>query len=122
MSDRSAHPDRRYAFDHSARHAYTSLATTPAFCGPASEDGGHVTLTKKTLNKPDETRPFEVKGNLAVVTIGDTTVGRGTFEPGWKWSTNVKPIAGTDSCQANHTAYVVSGRMIVKANDGTKVE
>src|SRR5436309_14784221 len=75
-----------------------------------------MTLAQKNLNKPDETRPFQGKGNMAVVTIGEATVGRGTFEPGWKWSSNVKPIAGTDSCQANHTAYVLSGRMIVKAN------
>ncbi|MDQ2912800.1 MAG: cupin domain-containing protein [Chloroflexota bacterium] len=81
-----------------------------------------MTLAKKTLNKPDETRQFQGKGNMAVVTMGDATVGRGTFEPGWKWSTNVKPIAGTDSCQANHTAYVLSGRMIVKSDNGTQVE
>lgn len=81
-----------------------------------------MTLTKKSLNQPDETRPFQGKGNLAVVNIGDITVGRGTFEPGWKWSTNIKPLAGTDSCQANHTGYVLSGRMIVKANDGAEVE
>ena len=81
-----------------------------------------MTLAQKNLNKPDETRPFKGKGNMAVVTIGEATVGRGTFEPGWKWSSNVKPIAGTDSCQANHTAYVLSGRMIVKANDGTQIE
>src|ERR1051325_9366417 len=82
----------------------------------------HTMLTKKSLNKPDETRPFQGKGNMAVITEGDVTVGRGTFEPGWKWSTNVNPIAGTDSCQANHTAYVVSGRMIVKSNNGTQIE
>jgi hypothetical protein len=81
-----------------------------------------VSLEKKTLDKPDETREFRGNGRMAVVTLGDITVGRGTFEPGWKWSTNVKPIAGTDSCQANHTAYVLSGRMIVRANDGTQVE
>lgn len=81
-----------------------------------------MTLAKKNLDKPDETRPFQGHGNMAVVAIGDTTVGRGTFEPGWKWSADVKPIAGTDSCQANHSAYVLSGRMIVKANDGTEVE
>lgn len=79
-------------------------------------------LAKKNLDKPDETRPFQGKGNVAVVTIGELTVGRGIFEPGWKWSTNVKPIAGTDSCQSNHTAYVVSGRMIVRANDGSEIE
>jgi hypothetical protein len=81
-----------------------------------------MTLAQKNLNKPDETRQFQGKGSIAVVTIGDITVGRGTFEPGWKWSSNVKPIAGTDSCQSNHTGYVLSGRMVVKANDGTQIE
>ena len=81
-----------------------------------------MTLAKKTLDHPDETRPFQGNGRVAVVTIGELTVGRGIFEPGWRWSTNVKPIAGTDSCQANHTAYVLSGRMIVKATDGAETE
>ena len=54
-----------------------------------------MTLAQKSLNKPDETRQFQGKGNMAVVTIGDATVGRGTFEPGWKWSSNVKPIPRT---------------------------
>lgn len=80
-----------------------------------------MTLAKKNLDTPDETRPFP-HGQMAVVTIGDTTVGRGTFEPGWKWSTDIKPIAGTDSCQANHSAYVLSGRVVVKANDGAEIE
>jgi hypothetical protein len=54
--------------------------------------------------------------------IGDQTIGRGTFEPGWRWSNNVKPIAGTDSCQVSHLAYVVSGRMGIRMDDGTEVE
>ena len=45
-------------------------------------------------------------------------MGRGRFEPGWRWSVNVKPIAGTDSCQALHTGYVISGRMAVRMEDG----
>lgn len=81
-----------------------------------------MTLTKKSLDKPDETRPFQGHGHVAVVAIGDTTVGRGTFEPGWKWSTDIKPIAGGDSCQANHTAYVISGRMVVQMTDRTQIE
>jgi len=49
-----------------------------------------------------------------IVNIGDGVVGRATFEPGWKWSEHVKPIAGTDSCRAAHVGYVISGRQIVK--------
>ena len=53
----------------------------------------------KRFDAPDETRPFEGHGKMDVVKVGGRTVGRGTFEPGWRWSENVKPIAGTDSCQ-----------------------
>ena len=67
-----------------------------------------------------ETRPFEAgKGQLEVVDTETGPVGRGTFNPGWRWSQHVKPIAGTESCQAAHMAYVVSGRMTVTMDDGT---
>jgi uncharacterized cupin superfamily protein len=46
----------------------------------------------------------------------------GTFEPGWKWSENVKPIAETDSCEVEHFGYVVSGSMTVHMDDGTEME
>ena len=48
-------------------------------------------------------------------------VGRGTFMPGWRWSVNVKPIAGTEWCEQAHVGYMVSGRMTVRAKDGTEV-
>src|SRR4051812_19593868 len=76
----------------------------------------------KSLDRPDETRPFADKGQVAVVTIGGGTVLRGTFEPGWRWSEHVKPIAGTDSCQSPHFLYVLSGRMKVVMEDGTEGE
>src|SRR5436309_3840560 len=79
-------------------------------------------LEKKNLGSPDETRPFQGKGHMQVIAIGESTIGRGTFEPGWKWSEHVKPIAGTDSCQANHTGYVLSGRMRIRASDGKEIE
>jgi mannose-6-phosphate isomerase-like protein (cupin superfamily) len=47
---------------------------------------------------------------------------RGTYEPGWKWSENVKPIAKTDSCEATHLGYIVSGRMKVMMDDGSEAE
>lgn len=80
-----------------------------------------MTLEKKNLSAPDETRPFQGKGNAKVVTIGDMTVGLGTFEPGWRWSENVKPLVGGESCQADHSAYVLSGRMTIRSNDGTEI-
>jgi len=58
---------------------------------------------------------------MDVVTLGDFTIGRGTYEPGWKWSEDVKPIAGTESCEARHSGVVVSGQMTVRSDDGTEV-
>ena len=76
----------------------------------------------KSFDSPDETRPFEGKGQAEVVHIGGQTVGRGTFEPGWRWSENVKPIAQTNSCEVSHLGYVVSGRMKVYMDDGSEFE
>jgi hypothetical protein len=56
----------------------------------------------KNVAEPDETRPFAGKGSAAVVTVAGHPVLYGTFEPGWRWSEHLKPIAGTDSCQATH--------------------
>src|ERR1700739_3294981 len=80
-------------------------------------------LERKRFDKPDETRAFQSgKGKVEVLNIGGGVVGRATFEPGWKWSDHVKPIAGTDSCQAAHFGYVVSGRQMVRMDDGTELE
>jgi mannose-6-phosphate isomerase-like protein (cupin superfamily) len=76
----------------------------------------------KSLDSPDETRPFAGHGAIAVVQLGETTIGRGTYEPGWRWSQDVKPIAGTDSCQAHHTLYILSGRMHIVMNDGSEFD
>ncbi|MGH2729919.1 MAG: cupin domain-containing protein [Actinomycetota bacterium] len=78
-------------------------------------------LDSRSLNSPEETRTFD-KGRFEVVRLEGVTVGRATFEPGWKWSECVKPIAGTDSCQSNHVGYVVSGRIKVVMDDGTESE
>jgi quercetin dioxygenase-like cupin family protein len=79
-------------------------------------------LDAKSLDSPDETRPFVDKGRTDIVKLGDVTVGRGVFEPGWRWSEHVKPIAGTESCEAPHTGYVLSGRMRVRMDDGAEAE
>ena len=76
----------------------------------------------KNFDSPDEVRPFEGNGRADVLKIGGQTIGRGTFEPGWRWSNNVKPIAGTESCQVSHLAYVVSGRMGIRMDDGSEAE
>lgn len=75
----------------------------------------------RSLDTPDETRKFE-NGTLELVQAGSMLITRTRFEPGWKWSNDVKPIVGTDSCQVLHTGYCVSGRMQVRMDDGTDVE
>jgi hypothetical protein len=76
----------------------------------------------KNFDSPDETRPFEGKGEAQVVNVAGQTIGKATFEPGWRWSDNVKPIAQTDSCQVSHLGYCLSGRMKVFMDDGSEGE
>ncbi len=77
-------------------------------------------LERASIDAPHETRPFTGHGHIDVVTLGDFTLGRAVFEPGWKWSVDVKPIAGTDSCQARHSGICLSGQMTVVSDDGTQ--
>lgn len=76
---------------------------------------------RKSFATPDEVRNIP-NGRVEVVTLGDVQAMRATFEPGWKWSESVKPVAGTDSCQVAHLGYQVSGRMIVRMDDGSEHE
>lgn len=78
-------------------------------------------LAAKDFTDPDEVRQFP-HGHVDLVNVGTATVGRAEFEPGWRWSQDVKPIAGTASCQAAHTGYVLSGRMHVVMDDGQEAE
>jgi mannose-6-phosphate isomerase-like protein (cupin superfamily) len=75
----------------------------------------------KGFGVPDEVRTFP-KGRVELVKIGGVMVGRGVFEPGWKWSTSVKPLANTKSCEAPHFQYQISGTMKVVMDDGTTRE
>ena len=80
-------------------------------------------VIRKSLDSPEETRPFaQGKGKLDLVNLESGPVGRATFEPGWKWSLHVKPIAKTESCMAPHMGYYVSGRMVVRMDDGEEIE
>src|SRR3990172_10734794 len=85
------------------------------------KEGVEMGVTNRGLESPDETRTFD-RGQVQVVKIGETTIGRYTFEPGWRWSESVKPIAKTDSCQVHHIGYVLSGRLHVVTDDGGKAE
>ena len=72
-----------------------------------------------SFEKPQEIREFPY-GRVEIIKIGGATVGRLTLKPGWKWSNSVKPIAKTDSCQAAHFQYHVSGILRVRMDDGSE--
>jgi len=71
----------------------------------------------KRFENPDEVRLFE-KGKLEIIRIGGMTIGRATYQPGWKWSTHVSPIAGTAFCEVEHVGMVISGTATVASTDG----
>jgi hypothetical protein len=75
----------------------------------------------RQFGSPDETRTPD-KTRIDIVRMGDATVGRYRFEPGWRWSDCIKPIAGTDSCQARHVGIAESGRLHVVHEDGAEME
>lgn len=75
----------------------------------------------KRLEQPDEVRTFE-KGRFELVHLGGMTIGRATYEPGWKWSAHVGPNVGAKSCQVEHVGMVLSGRAKVLMDDGKEYE
>jgi hypothetical protein len=80
-----------------------------------------MTLQAKNLGTPDEKHSFD-HGDLNVVNLTGMTIVRAAFNPGWRWSTDVKPLVGTESCQVSHAGYVVSGRLHVRLDDGREYE
>ena len=78
-------------------------------------------LTAKSFESADEVRTPD-KTRVDVVDLGPVKAARLTLQPGWRWSECIKPVAGTDSCQAHHVGVVVSGKMHVVHNDGTEGE
>ena len=85
------------------------------------EGGTMGELRSASFDTPGETRAFD-KGRADLVTLGDATIGRFTFQPGWRWSESLKPVVGTDSCQNHHMGVAVSGRMHVEMADGSSAE
>jgi hypothetical protein len=73
----------------------------------------------RSFQNPDETRTFP-NGRAEIVTIGGGEVGRLVFEPGWRWSNDVAPIAKTPSCEAPHFQFHVSGQLAIRMDDGTE--
>lgn len=78
-------------------------------------------LRTQSLNQPDEMRTFD-KGRLELVNISGGVVGRLVLEPGWRWSESVKPIAGTDWCEAPHFQYHAAGRIRIVTSAGDELE
>ena len=70
------------------------------------------------LERDGEIRPFAEHGHAVLGGAGGLTLLRGVFEPGWRWSKDIAPIAGTDTCQTRHLGYVISGSMQVQMDDG----
>jgi hypothetical protein len=79
------------------------------------------TAAKKSIETPDEVREFD-HGRIDLVTIGGTTLFRAVFEPGWRWSVSVKPIAGTESCEMPHASFVAAGSLHIVMDDGTELD
>ena len=75
----------------------------------------------KRFEQPDEVRTFE-KGKFEVIHVGGTTIGRATYQPGWKWSLHVGKAAGAKSCMVEHVGLVVSGRATAAMDDGRVIE
>ena len=71
----------------------------------------------KRFENPDEVRTFE-KGKFEVINLGGMTIGRATYQPGWKWSVDVSPLSGTDFCEVEHLGMVISGQATCAFKDG----
>ncbi|HEX5239907.1 MAG TPA: adenylate/guanylate cyclase domain-containing protein [Candidatus Limnocylindrales bacterium] len=78
-------------------------------------------LQRQRFQDSADVRRFP-NGRVEVVELNDRAVGRMTYDPGWRWATDVKPLAGTDSCQFHHVGLTLSGRLRVQMTDGTELE
>jgi quercetin dioxygenase-like cupin family protein len=76
---------------------------------------------QKTFATPDETREFPY-GRVDLVQVGGSQIGQLTLQPGWRWSDHVKPIAGTELCEAPHFQYHAAGTLHVQMADGTEFD
>ena len=75
----------------------------------------------KRIEDPDEVRAF-AKGRFELVKVGGMTIGRASYEPGWKWSTHVGSATGAKSCQVEHIGMVISGKATAAMDDGRVIE
>ena len=77
--------------------------------------------TKKNCDSPDCVRDCG-HGKMELCSLEDTTLAKVTLNPGWKWSEHVRPMAKTEYCEVPHQQYVISGRLMIAMEDGTKME
>ncbi|RNL79008.1 cupin domain-containing protein [Nocardioides marmorisolisilvae] len=77
-----------------------------------------MSIHSKSFEEPDERRAPD-KTQVDVVRLPGATVSRSTFQPGWRWSECIKPVAGTDSCQVHHVGALISGQLEIQHDDGT---
>lgn len=77
-------------------------------------------LAVKSHDTPDEKRRPD-KTEVDIVSVDAYTIGRFTFEPGWRWSECIKPVVKTDSCQLSHVGFCVSGKLTVQTTDGSQI-
>jgi quercetin dioxygenase-like cupin family protein len=82
-------------------------------------DSARMDLELVNLDQPSETRSFE-KGRFELYRVGPATLGRATYEPGWRWSEHVGRELGQRSCPVEHVGLVLSGQAAVKMDDGTE--
>ena len=102
---------------HKRPESDTVARERAGFCKGGAMSG----VSGKSFDSPDETRT-PAKTRIDVVDLGTATAARMTFEPGWKWSECIRPVAGTDLCQARHVGVVLSGRLHVTHEDGGEAE
>ena len=101
----------------------------PKATGPAREPHVHSqeiqkvmgALSVKNFIKADEVREFP-KGKVEILSFGESKIGRATLQPGWKWSESLKNMVGTESCEAPHFQYHVSGVLRIKMNEEMEVD
>jgi quercetin dioxygenase-like cupin family protein len=78
-------------------------------------------FAKKNFRSPDTSRDCG-HGTLEIVNLDDETLARITLQPGWRWSDHIRPMVNTESCQAHHTQFVISGRLKIVMDDGSESE
>ncbi len=78
-------------------------------------------MSKRSFSAPDDVMRT-TNSRTDIIRLGGRAVAMVTFEPGWRWSKDVKPMVGTDSCMRHHYGYAISGRLRTRMDDGTEME